>query len=161
LALGAVFPTVKGRDLTFDTKWMPHDFEGARNLVVLAFRMRHQQQVNTWIPFANSWAAQDAGFRFYEVPVIQYMFPLYHDFIDKGMANGIRDPETLQRTFTLYTNVGQFTQQLGLPTTEEIYALLIDGRGRVLAASSGPYAKEKGDSLWRAAQMQRRSAEPG
>lgn len=157
--VGAIFPTVRGRDLTFDTKWMPHDFDGERNLVVLAFRMRHQSLVNTWLPFANSWAAQDAGFRFYEVPVIQYMFPIYHDFIDQGMAKGIRDLETLRRTYTLYTNVNSFTKNLGLPTTEDIYTLLVDGDGRVLTATSGPFTQSKGQVLWEASGMKNRVVE--
>lgn len=149
--INGTFPQVRGRDLMFDPKTIPQDFQGERNLVVLAFRMRHQSLVNTWLPFATSWAAQDKDFRFYEVPVIQYMLPIYHDFIDHGMASGIRDPETLRRTFTVYTNLPRFTRQLGLDTTNDITTLLIDGEGQILAAVQGPYTKAKGERLWEAA----------
>ena len=152
-AINSTFPQVRGRDLMFDPKTMPQDFQGERNLVILAFRMRHQSLVNTWLPFATSWTAQDEGFRFYEVPVIQYMLPIYHDFIDHGMANGIRDPEALRRTFTVYTNLSRFTRQLGLETTNDITTLLIDGEGQILAAVQGPYTKKKGEYLWDAAQQ--------
>lgn len=149
--VGATFPKVRGRNLTYESKIMPRDFEGELNLVVLAFRMRHQRLVNTWLPFATSWIAQNAAVRFYEVPVIQYMMPIYHDFIDRGMADGIRDLETRQRTYTLYTNVAKFTRNLGIESTNDIITMLVDGSGHILAATSGPYTQEKGDIMWQAA----------
>ena len=71
-------------------------------------------------------------------------------FLDRGMAAGIPDPAARARTITLYTDVRQFMKQLGIPSTSQIQALLLDRSGRVLWRSQGAFTPVKGEALLRA-----------
>jgi hypothetical protein len=45
------FPAVTGRSLEHRTFKLPADFEGERNLVLVAFKRAQQADVDSWMPF--------------------------------------------------------------------------------------------------------------
>ena len=141
------FPSVEGSNLAGRRFRLPRDFEGRLNIVLVAFEMRHQDDVDTWVPLVEQLAAADPGVRYYELPTIWRMNPVRQWMIDSGMRMGIPDPKTRAATITLYLDREAFCQALGLPHTRSIYALLVDDTGEVLWRESGRFTAAKGESL--------------
>jgi hypothetical protein len=53
------------------------------------------------------------------------------------MTAGIRDPDVLARTVTVYTNVGTFQRALAIPGSEDVHALVVRRDGAILARGRG------------------------
>ncbi len=51
------FPIVNGSNLLREKLTLPQDFAGNYNLLFIAFQQWHQEEVNTWIPLAESYEA--------------------------------------------------------------------------------------------------------
>ena len=121
---------------------LPGDLEGEINLVLVAFQRWHQAWVDTWLPTAAKLAAAYPKFRYYEMPTIQRMNPLFRWSIDSGMRAGIADKQAHAVTITLYIDKAPFRAALDLPSEETIYALLIDRTGEVCWRAQGPLTLE-------------------
>ena len=143
----AQFPTVSGSNLQRAKLTLPQDFQGERNLVLIAFQQWQQTQVDTWIPFARQLEETYPAVRYYELPTIQRLNTLARTFINEGMRAGIPDPVARERTITLYVDKNAFKQALQLPREDDIYVLLLDREGRVLWRAEGSLTQEKGESL--------------
>jgi hypothetical protein len=141
------FPAVTGSSLQREKMNLPQDFEGKRNLVLIAFQQWQQRQVDTWIPFAQQLEATYPEVRYYELPIIQRLNVLARTFINEGMRAGIPDPVARERTVTLYLDKSEFREALQLPGEDEIYVLLLGGQGKVLWRASGAFSPEKAESL--------------
>lgn len=126
---------------------LPQDFEGERNLVLVAFQQWQQSQVDTWLPFARYLEQAFPGVRYYELPTIQRLNVVARTFINEGMRAGIPDPVARDRTITLYLDKEPFRQALQLPDEEDIYVLLLDRQGMVLWREEGAFSQEKAASL--------------
>ena len=147
------FPSVEGSNLAGRRFRLPEDFEGRLNIVLVAFEMEHQADVDTWTPLVKQLATADPGVRYYELPTIWRMNPVRQWFIDSGMRMGIPDPNTRAATITLYLDRAAFCQALGLPSTRSIYVLLVDDAGQVLWGESGRFTEAKGEGLTQAVAM--------
>ena len=143
----ARFPTVSGSNLQRTKLTLPHDFQGERNLVLIAFQQWQQTQVDTWIPFARQLEETYRAVRYYELPTIQRLNTLARTFINEGMRAGIPDLVARERTITLYVDKKAFREALQLPSEEDIYVLLLDRQGWVLWRGEGAFTPEKGESL--------------
>lgn len=132
------FPEVDGRSLDGTSYELPGDFDGALNLVLVAFRREQQADVNTWVTTARRLEDDYPGLRYYELPVIDRLYGPVRPFIDDGMRRGVPDELARRRTITLYLNVTAFRRSLDLPTKETIYALLVDREGTVHWGTDGP-----------------------
>ena len=86
---GARFPRLIASNLEKRTLTLPDDFEGSRNLLLVAFQREQQQQVDTWLREMRRFEKLDPEFRFYELPTIQSPNRLVRWFIDTGMRRGI------------------------------------------------------------------------
>jgi predicted transcriptional regulator len=126
---------------------LPHDFQGERNLVLIAFQQWQQTQVDTWIPFARQLEATYPAVRYYELPTIQRLNTIARTFINEGMRAGIPDQVARERTITLYLDKKAFREALQLPGEDDIYVLLLDRQGRVLWRAEGAFTPDKGESL--------------
>jgi hypothetical protein len=142
-----LFPTVSGSNLQRARLTLPQDFQGARNLVFVAFQQWQQAQVDTWIPFARQLEAAHPEVRYYELPTIQRLNSLARTFINEGMRAGIPDRVARERTITLYLDKEAFREALQLPGEDDICVLLLDRQGQVLWRAEGAFTPEKGDSL--------------
>ena len=143
----ARFPTVSGSNLQRTKLTLPHDFQGERNLVLIAFQQWQQTQVDSWIPFAGQLEETYRAVRYYELPTIQRLNTLARAFINEGMRAGIPDLVARERTITLYVDKKAFREALQLPSEEDIYVLLLDRQGWVLWRGEGTFTPEKGESL--------------
>lgn len=141
------FPTVSGSNLQRSKLSLPQDFQGERNLVLIAFQQWQQAQVDTWIPFARRLEETYPSVRYYELPTIQRLNAVARTLINEGMRAGIPDLVARERTITLYLDKKAFREALLLPGEDDIHVLLLDRQGRVLWRSEGAFTPEKGESL--------------
>lgn len=141
------FPTVNGSNLQRAKLTLPQDFEGKYNLLFIAFQQWQQDEVNTWIPLAESCEAQYPGLVYYELPTIRSLNALSKFFINEGMRAGIPNSKSRSRTITLYLEKDDFRTALGLEDENHIFALLIDHQGNELWRARGSLSQSSEASL--------------
>ena len=89
---------------------LPGELPAERTLVLLAYRQRHQRDVDEWIalavalgvPATPRGATGPLTTAVVEVPFLARVWRPARRLIDGGMAQGIADPDVLARTFTAY-----------------------------------------------------------
>lgn len=148
------FPDLTFTNLEKQTLSMPHDFEGERNLLLIAFQREQQDEVDTWLREMKRFEEMDPGFRYYELPIIEKLNGLTRWFINRGMRRGIPDKKARERTITLYLDKSAFRQSLALRDEKRIYAVLVDRSGRVLWRAEGTFDEAKAASLKESLQRQ-------
>jgi len=129
---------------------LPQDLPAERTLVLLAYRQRHQRDVDAWIALAvrsgvpptPRGMAGPMATAVVEVPFLSARWTPLRRMIDGGMARGIADPDVLARTFTAYGQPSRHRRACGLAGAgaahgREIEALVADRDGRVLWHATG------------------------
>jgi hypothetical protein len=144
---GARFPRLIASNLEKRSFTLPDDFEGSRNLLLVAFQREQQQQVDTWLREMRRFEELDPEFRFYELPTIQSPNRLVRWFIDTGMRRGIPDLKARSRTITLYIDKQPFLKVLGITDENRIYCFLVNRSGQVLWRAEGGFDEAKAVSL--------------
>jgi len=144
---GAYLPSVKAANLAKRDFNLPADFEGDRNLLLVAFEREQQKDVDTWLREMRRFEELDPGFHYYELPTIQRPNAFLRWFIDTGMRRGIPDGKARERTITLYLEKKPFCDALLITDQKKIYAFLVDREGKVLWRSEGLFDETKGASL--------------
>ncbi len=143
------FPQVSGSNLEGRRYRLPNDLEGEINLLFIPFQRWHQEWVDTWVPFARQLQAEQPGFRYYELPTLPRMNPLYRMSLDYGMKMGILDRAAREATITLYLDKESYRKALEIPDEETVIVMLVNRRGEILWRSEGPFDARKGESLRR------------
>lgn len=141
------FPRLQASNLEKRSFNLPEDFEGMRNLLLVAFQREQQEQVDTWLREMKRFEDVDPDFRYYELPTIQSPNRLVRWFIDTGMRRGIPDRKARARTITLYIDKQPFLKALGIPEEKHIYCFLVDRTGRILWRTEGVFDESKASSL--------------
>ena len=144
---GEHFPNVKASNLEKRAFNLPTDFEGERNLLLVAFEREQQKDVDTWLREMKRFEEIDPGFHYYELPTIQRPNAFMRWFIDTGMHHGIPDRKSRERTITLYLEKKPFLDSLLITDQKKIYAFLVDREGKVLWRSEGVFDETKEASL--------------
>lgn len=141
---GVYFPRIESKDLNGDEVTLPDDLAGNPALVLVAFKQGQQTNVNTWLDQLETIEAGIEGLRVIETPTISgKKWGWMAGFIDNGMRSGIPDPEARARTITLFTDVGDFREALGLESADTIYGVLLDEQSRVVDVVEGDFSQEK------------------
>ena len=144
-----LFPAVHASNLNGRRFDLPADFEGDRNLVILAFQRQQQALVDSWSPAIANLLARYADLCFYELPTISRGNPLFRAWLDGAMRGGIPDRQAREHTITLYLDKAAFRQALNLPHEETIYILVLERGGHVLWRGQGEYTEHVGRELER------------
>lgn len=145
-----VFPAVTAENLLGESFDLPDDLPGRIRVVFVAFRQRQQPEVNTWLAIGDRLEADFDGLRYFEFPTIWLPFRLMKPMIDNGMRGGIPSRAARARTLTLFTNVSRFVTTTGLPGTDRIAVLLLDGEGRIRWSVTGSHSPDRERALRRA-----------
>lgn len=154
------FPQVSGENLLGESFDLPHDLPGDLRVAFIAFYQRQQPEVNTWLAVADGLEDDFDGLRYFEFPTIAWPWKIMKPMIDNGMRSGIPADEARARTITVFTRVGDFVEEAGLPGREEIATLLIDGAGRIRWWTTGPHTAAKERELRRAIDAVRAACDP-
>ena len=145
---GVRLAPLRGRALD-GTPWrLPADLPAERTLVLLAYRQRHQGDVDAWIALAVSLGVpptprgreRPMATAVIEVPNLSRRWLPARRFIDGGMAASIRDPDVLARTVTAYGHPAGHRAACGLPEDdgESMQALVVSPDGEVTFHAVGP-----------------------
>lgn len=137
-----MFPSVNAQNLLDEPVALPDDLLGAPAVVHVAFFQKQQELVNTWLAEMGRIEQAFAGVRVIETPVIKGRWAMMAGFIDNGMRSGILEQEARARTITLFTDTRDFRAALDLPTDRDVYTLLLDADGRVLATEPGVFSEK-------------------
>ena len=143
----AHFPSVKASNLEKRDFNLPADFEGDRNLLLVAFEREQQKDVDTWLREMKRFEEIDPGFHYYELPTIQKPNAFMRWFIDTGMRHGIPDRKARERTITLYLEKQPFLDSLLIADQKKIHAFLVDREGNVVWSSEGVFDEINGAGL--------------
>ena len=141
------FPRLQGESLSRRPTSIPKDLEGDINLVMVAFRRRHQRHVDRWLEALGDIEGRVTGLAVYEIPVLARYPRLYRRWIDDGMRSGIPDPKTRARTITVYTHRVRFLDRVELPDDSQILVALLDGRGTMVWTHVGAPTRPAVDEL--------------
>jgi len=63
------------------------------------------------------------------------------------MTAGIRDPDVLARTITVYTDVAAFQQSLAIPGSDDVHALVVSRDGAILARGRDDPTDERWEAI--------------
>lgn len=137
-----MFPRVEAQNLLDEAVVLPDDLLGSPAVVHVAFFQKQQELVNTWLAEMGRIERAFAGVRVIETPVIKGRWAVMAGFIDNGMRSGILEQEARARTITLFTDTRDFRDALDLPTDKDVYTLLLDAEGRVLATEAGVFGED-------------------
>ena len=149
------FAPLRTRALDGTEHRLPGELPAERTLVVLAYRQRHQRDVDAWIALAVAAGVpptprgQDRPMAtaVVEVPFLSARWLPVRRLIDGGMAQGIAYPDVLARTLTAYGSPAAHRRACGLDGREgrgaavlgeEVEALVVDRSGAVWWHASGP-----------------------
>jgi hypothetical protein len=136
-----------GRALDGTRYRLPDELPGERTVVVVAFRQRHQVDVDRWIALAVSLGVPATPLgamgplltAVVEVPLLARRWVPVRRLIDGGMASGIADPPVLARTITAYTSPAAWRRSSGLDRDgSEVIVLLASRDGSVHWWTQGP-----------------------
>ena len=141
------FPSVEGANLEGRRMVLPADFEGALDVVVIAFQREQQRDVDSWMPFLNRLAAERRELKVYELPTLGRRYRPIRSFIDGGMRRGIPDAAVRAATVTLYIDKSAFRRALRLDDEDRIYVLLVDPDAHVHWRASGPFDANVAEEL--------------
>ena len=141
---------LRTRALDGTRRELPRDLPAERTLVLLAYRQRHQRDVDAWISLAvaHGVPATPRGVQgvmptaVIEVPFLSGRWLPARRLIDGGMAQGIADPDVLARTLTAYGAPARHRRACGLARAgaggREVEVLVVDRGGGVHWHASGP-----------------------
>jgi hypothetical protein len=131
---------------------LPGELPAERTLVLLAYRQRHQRDVDAWIALAVArgvpptprGATGPLRTAVVEVPFLSARWLPARRLIDGGMAQGIADPDVLARTLTAYGAPARHRRACGLASADgpgqdgrEVEAMVVDREGHVHWHASG------------------------
>ena len=142
----AQWPQMSGTTLLGEDFILPDQFESDLNLVVIGFKRRHQEDINTWIDaYANS-DLKEKNIGFYEVPVVYEMEFSQRFFLNNAMKFGVPDEDQKRRTVTVFLDRSKFLKTMNMDE-DLIYALLVQKDGTILWMTNGVVSEQSMNGL--------------
>lgn len=143
----AVFPPVASYALNKTRVFLPRDFAGQIDLLLISFRPEQQTQIDTWMPLAEAFQHTDFNFRWYRLPVSSQENIVFRWWENSSMRSDESDPETWPWIIPLYVDKDSFRHSLQISGERQMVAMLVDKQGRVLWHADGSLTPDKRSSL--------------
>lgn len=137
--LNARMPVMAGNDLNGRPWVVPAGLPGGKTLVLVGFEESQQEAIDTWTQGLGLNTSNNS-IPWIEMPLIENPGMLMRWFINTGMRNGIKDPETRSHIWTAYTDKKSFMRSCGVVSDETIFAMVVDRSGQVLLIEQGTYS---------------------
>ena len=145
------FPQVSGKDLN-NTPWAaPAGFPGERTLVVVGFEEEQQVGIHSWFEGMEV-RKPSSGISWIEMPLINNPGLVMRWIINTGMRGGIPSKEVRSHVWTAYTNKKVFMESCGMTSPKDVYAMVVDRSGKIIAMESGNFSKKGAEVLLKALQ---------
>lgn len=137
------FPNVTGMNLEAEKFNLPKDLEGDLNILLIAFKRRQQDDVNTWLETLNQYVSEKPNLELYEIPTLQKFNFIGRLNINNGMRYGIPNKTSRKHTITLYLDKQSFKTRLNIKDEDNIHCLLVKKSGEILWRTDGIANQEK------------------
>ncbi|MBT8213813.1 MAG: hypothetical protein HKN74_06605 [Acidimicrobiia bacterium] len=131
------FPEVSATSLAGESFEFPDSFGADLTLVLLGFRGWQRPAMKSWVRTARMLELQAPGFEYFEMPVIQEASPEAPQAAETEQLDAAPDRLTREKTVPLHVDTAGFLRRFGLPTDEEMYAVLLDSHGLILRIWTG------------------------
>jgi hypothetical protein len=143
----AVFPPIATYSLDKTRLFLPRDFAGQIDLLLISFQPEQQAQIDTWMPLVQGFQHTNFNFHWYRLPVSSRENFIFRWWDNSSMRSDETDPEMWPWIVPLYVDKNSFCHSLQIPTERDIIAILVDKQGRVLWHAAGPLTPDKRTSL--------------
>lgn len=147
------FPTITTRDLNAKSATFPAELPGPNTVVLIAFHREQQSVLDVWIRKLR--LKQPGSPAWIEMPVVPDYGSLWRTFVNKGMRSGIVTTEARSRVFTVFGSRDKFRATLNLPTSDQVYVLLVRRDGTIVARADGRYTSSKARKLLKVLKLSR------
>ncbi len=135
-------PTFASHTLTQRSMTVPEDLPTDRTLALIGFKRGHHKKVQSWVDGLN--LQNDTSIAWMRMPVI-------NDPGTREGRNAVEDkllrryPLEAERARLLpaFVDSDRFARTAGLHSTEEVYAVVLNRQGEVLARVEGGFDEEK------------------
>lgn len=141
------FPILNGVNLEFTEQTIPGDLKSSLNLIVVAYTVDQQEDVEAWLPYLEDLNADYPDLAGYYVPILPKDTADSALFIIGGMALYASGEEDRQRTIVVFSDVEAFNEVLVVEGTDNIRLFLVDKDGQVFWQNEGVYTAEKFNNL--------------
>lgn len=139
----ARFPEMVAADLDGRSYELPGGLPAGPQLLLIATKRWQQVLIEMWKARLRQIERTYPCLGVTELAVLSRVYAPARSFIDGGMRAGIADPAARRRTFTVYTDLAEFSDALGGIDLEDVHAVLLGPDGEVLWHGSGkPQADE-------------------
>lgn len=132
-----VFPSIHGENLEGKSFKIPEDLASEKNILLVPFKRKQQEDVNTWILGMTDFLLEHPEFSLYELPTIKQMNFFIRLNINNGMRYGIDSKEQREHTITFYLDKESFKSRLEIPNEDNIHIYLVDKEANILWQSVG------------------------
>jgi hypothetical protein len=146
-----IFPDLSAHKPDGKQVRLPDGLAGEYNVVVVAFQMRQQVEVESWMSLLRSLTFHYPNFDYYMLATMQDTPGWRGEFLDMGQRLRLADGHARQNLLSLYTDLNDFNRALDIPTVSQTYTLLLDRMGKILwRTEGGAFTPERARGLTRA-----------
>jgi hypothetical protein len=139
-------PAFMARTLDRESIHVPHGLPAERTLALITFRGTQKEQIEGWVAGLN--LHEDRSISWLRMPVLNDPGSLAarSEIEDKLLR---RYPARAERARLLpvFTNRDDFVRTAGLRSTDQVYAVVINRQGEVLARAEGGFDAGKAQNL--------------
>jgi hypothetical protein len=143
----AVFPPLIAYNLGKTKLFLPRDFAGQLDLLLISFKPEQRTDIDTWMPLAQALQHTNFNFRWYRMPVSGPENVIFRWWEDSSMRSDETDPETWPWIVPLYVDKNTFRRSLQISGERQIVVVLVDKQGHVLWHADGTLTPDKRTSL--------------
>ncbi len=139
-------PSIMSKTLTRQPVALPQGLPADRTLALITFQRGQREQIESWIDGLN--LRNDASIAWMRMPVLNDPGTLAGrcEVAQRLLQHYTADTERA-RLVPVFTDRADFVRSAGLSGTDQVYALVINRQGEVLARVSGRFDADKAQLL--------------
>ncbi|MDI1275008.1 hypothetical protein [Polaromonas sp.] len=150
-------PSFMARTLAQQTMAVPGGLPAERTLALITFRSSQRAHIDSWIQGLNLHA--DPSITWLRMPVLDDPgSTLARNAIETKLLRSYPADAERTRLMPVFTDRERFVRSAGLRGTDEVYAVVINRQGDVLARAEGAFDADKADKLRETLQPDRTQA---
>lgn len=139
-------PVFVARTLDHQPVHVPSGLPAERTLALIAFRGTQKEHIDGWVAGLN--LRQDRSIAWLRMPVLDDPGSVAgRSVIENKLLSRYPAGDERARMMPVFTNRDDFVRSAGLNGTEQVYAVVVNRRGEVLARAEGMFDANKAQNL--------------
>jgi hypothetical protein len=140
------FPPFMARTLDRQQVQVPGGLPAERTLALITFRSAQKEHVDGWVTGLN--LQQDRSIAWLRMPVLNDPGSVAgRSAIENKLLNRYPADDERARMMPVFTNRDDFARSAGLNGTDQVYAVVVNRHGEVLARAEGAFDAGKAQNL--------------